>query len=240
VKPLPSIHARLARALLVWSIVWSLAVSLAVWLAVRQQVDQLLDDGLQSAAELLSAPLMSEDAVLPTEAAGAPSDDPGADPGSAADEPDGGFVWQVVQYSPANGAELLFSSAEAPTAALRATPELGFSDEAGWRVFGTSLTDARRLLYVAQTHAERDEVQIEVALSIVAATLGIGLLAYLWLRARLRYELLPLQHLADRLAVHDPLLAGERLGVAEREELQPMHAALDTLADRLARRVLQR
>jgi len=235
VRSLPSIRARLARALLVWSTVWSIAVSLAVWLAVRHEVGELLDDTLQSAAELLSAPLRGEDAILPAEVAGAAT----TDTDGPADESDGGFVWQVVQYSPAYGFEVLFSSLAAPAAALRPTPSIGFSDVAGWRVFGTPLTDDGRVLYVAQSHVERGEVQIEVALSAAAATLGIGLLAHLWLRARLRYELLPLQRLAERLAAHDPLSAGESLGAAEREELQPMHAAIDTLADRLARRLAQ-
>ncbi len=234
-NPLPSIQARLARALLVWSLVWSLAVALAVWLAVQQQVEDLLDDSLQSAAELLKEPLMAEDAALPAESGGPDA----AGSGELADDADGGFAWQVVQYSPADAADVLFSSATAPTVAWRLAPTTGFSDGAGWRVFGTRLADDGRFLYVGQTRDERSEVQIEVALSVAAATLSIGLLAHFWLRARVRYELLPVQRLAERLAAHDPIADGGSLGVAECEELQPMHAAIDTLAARLAHRLAQ-
>ena len=234
-NPLPSIQARLARALLVWSLVWSLAVALAVWLAVQQQVEDLLDDSLQSAAELLKEPLMAEDAALPAESGGPDA----AGSGELADDADGGFAWQVVQYSPADAADVLFSSATAPTVAWRLAPTTGFSDGAGWRVFGTRLADDGRFLYVGQTRDERNEVQIEVALSVAAATLSIGLLAHFWLRARVRYELLPVQRLAERLAAHDPIASGRSLGLAECEELQPMHAAIDTLADRLAHRLAQ-
>ena len=234
-NPLPSIQARLARALLVWSLVWSLAVALAVWLAVQQQVEDLLDDSLQSAAELLKEPLMAEDAALPAESGGPDA----AGSGELADDADGGFAWQVVQYAPADAADVLFSSATAPAVAWRLAPTTGFSDGAGWRVFGTRLADDGRFLYVGQTRDERNEVQIEVALSVAAATLSIGLLAHFWLRARVRYELLPVQRLAERLAAHDPIASGRSLGLAECEELQPMHAAIDTLADRLAHRLAQ-
>ena len=234
-NPLPSIQARLVRALLAWSLVWSLAVALAVWLAVQQQVEDLLDESLQSAAELLKAPLMAEDAALPAESGG--TDATGG--GELAEDADSGFAWQVVQYSPADAADVLFNSATAPTVAWRLAPTTGFSDGAGWRVFGTRLADDGRFLYVGQTRDERSEVQIEVALSVAAATLSIGLLAHFWLRARVRYELLPVQRLAERLAAHDPIADGGSLGVAECEELQPMHAAIDTLAARLAHRLAQ-
>ena len=234
-NPLPSIQARLVRALLAWSLVWSLAVALAVWLAVQQQVEDLLDESLQSAAELLKAPLMAEDAALPAESGG--TDATGG--GELAEDADSGFAWQVVQYSPADAADVLFNSATAPTVAWRLAPTTGFSDGAGWRVFGTRLADDGRFLYVGQTRDERNEVQIEVALSVAAATLSIGLLAHFWLRARVRYELLPVQRLAERLAAHDPIASGRSLGLAECEELQPMHAAIDTLADRLAHRLAQ-
>ena len=74
-------------------------------------------------------------------------------------------------------------------------------------------------------------------MSAALATLAIALLAHLWLRARLRQELLPLEHLAERLARHDPLILGATLGAAERAELRPVHAAIDALTDRLARRL---
>ncbi|HNG87053.1 MAG TPA: sensor histidine kinase, partial [Accumulibacter sp.] len=150
-NPLPSIQARLVRALLAWSLVWSLAVALAVWLAVQQQVEDLLDESLQSAAELLKAPLMAEDAALPAESGG--TDATGG--GELAEDADSGFAWQVVQYAPADAADVLFSSATAPAVAWRLAPTTGFSDGAGWRVFGTRLADDGRFLYVGQTRDER-------------------------------------------------------------------------------------
>ncbi|MEP7281208.1 MAG: ATP-binding protein, partial [Rubrivivax sp.] len=80
---------------------------------------------------------------------------------------------------------------------------------------------------------------VEVALHAAVATLAVVLLAYLWLGARTRRELAPLQRLSERLASHDLLAPQATLGPAERAELQPVHAAIDTLAAQLSRRLAQ-
>jgi sensor domain CHASE-containing protein len=50
---LPSIHQRLASAVLLIALAWGLAVSLVVWLAVRHEVNELLDDSLRASSEVL-------------------------------------------------------------------------------------------------------------------------------------------------------------------------------------------
>lgn len=217
---LPSIRRRLADALLWWSLAWSVAVAAAVWLAARHEVDELLDDTLRASAEVLGA-MLSGTAAVPPPAAQA----------------SGRFAWQVVDA----GGGVTARSAQAPAQPMHGTPSAGFSDTAGWRVFGTPLGEDGRILYVAQTRAERVEAHTEVVLGAVTSALAIGLLGHLWLRARVRRELEPLQRLSSRLAAHDPAADPPRdgggLGAAEREELQPVHAAIDALAQRLAQRI---
>lgn len=219
---LPSIRVRLARALLGWSVIWSIAVTSAVWLAVKQEVDELLDDTLQASAEVLGTLLsrgdFSKDFGGMTQIAG---------------ESSTRFAWQVVD----SGSHVLLRSPQAPAAPLSATPSSGFSQATDWRVFGTPLGADGRMLYVAQSEEERSEVQTEVALSSALAALAIALLGHLWLRARVRHELEPLQRLSTRLAGHEPFEDGATLGVAEREELQPMQSAIDELGRRLAHRM---
>jgi signal transduction histidine kinase len=215
---LPSIRRRLTRALLAWSIVWGVAVAAAVWLAVQHEVDELLDDTLQVSADVLGGLLVRTDATASPEASG-----------------DGSrhFSWQVV----GPGAQLLQRSPTAPSEPLHAVPRPGFSHTRDWHVFGRPLGNDGRMLYVAQSSEERREAEAEVALSTALAAFAIGLLGHLWLQARLGHELMPLQRLSQRLSRHEPLLADATLGPAERAELQPVQAAIDDLARRLARRV---
>lgn len=238
---LPSIRRRLARAMLAWALIWAAAVAVAVWLTVRQEVDELLDDALQSSAGLLTTMLSMEGAQPPPAAAGA---DAGLSPRDELS--DAQFAWQVV----GPGGQLLLRSPQAPTQPFHAAPHAGFTDLKNWRVFGMALggqagaapggpTSHGRMLYVAQGGEEHDDVQAEIALSAALVALAVGLLGHLWLRGRVQAELVPLQTLSDRLRDHDPLDAGASLGPAEREELQPMHAAIDALARRLNQRVLQ-
>lgn len=221
-KALPSIRGRLARSLLGWSLVWSLAVTAAVWLAVRHEVEELLDDALLAAAEVMGSLLSSDDPAALDRLMRPAANGAGER-----------FAWQVIGAD----ARLLQRSPQAPAEALRATPTAGFSNQADWRVYGMPLGSDGRMLYVAQSHAERIEAQTELALSSALAALAVALLGYLWLRERVRHELAPLQALSDRLAAHEPLLAGATLGAAEREELQPVQAAIDGLAQRLSERV---
>jgi signal transduction histidine kinase len=233
---LPSITGRVSRALLLWAVLWGAALALAVWLAVQHEVDELLDDTLQAAAEEMFAPLLQaglQASAAPATAAAASAP---ALPAS------GRFVWQWVLHpagAAAGSALLLRASSAAPAAPLRDTASAGFSDVPGWRVYGVPLGQPGQWLYAAQTRTERRETRVEVALAVTLATLPMAALALLWLRARVRHELRPLQALSARLAGHDPLAAGASLGPAQRQELQPVHDAVDTLGARLARRMAQ-
>ena len=93
------------------------------------------------------------------------------------------------------------------------------------------------MVYVAQTTEERVEAETEIALAALFAGAPMTVLAVLWLRSRIRRELQPLRDLSERLAHYDPMQPGATLGAAEREELQPVHAAIDALAGRLTRRI---
>jgi len=238
---LPSIGARLARALLGSALLWSAAVSLTVWTTVRHEMLEMLDDTLQGTAEALAVTLA---ATLPggAEAAlegGAETAlQAGAEPtppaGPAAS---GRFAWQVVASGPDGRARVLLASTRAPAEPFRATPSAGFGDLADWRVFGAALGGAGQMLYVAQSTDERVEAALDVAFSAALATLAVALLAHLWLRAWTARELEPLQRLSERLAGHDLLAPDATLGTAERAELAPVHEAIDSLAAQLLRRV---
>jgi signal transduction histidine kinase len=213
----PSIRRRLVRAVLALWLICGVAVALAVWLAAHEEVDELLDDTLRASAEVLGA-------LLPAVAGNGVVDSPAAD---------ARFAWQVVDAAH----RVVLRSAQAPVEPFAPAPVAGFVTTARWRVFGSALGGDGRLLYVAQTRAERSEAQFEVALNTVLAALGIGLLGYLGLRAQLRHELAPLQRLSDRVDRHEPLAGAATLGAAERAEFQSVYSAIDGLGQRLARRL---
>jgi signal transduction histidine kinase len=228
--PAPSIQRRLGRALMLWSAVWALAVAAAVWQQADHEVDELLDDTLQTASQSL-LPLLS---AFPAAGAASRPAPAAADASSAANgDRDNNFAWQVVDRR----GQVMARSDRAPAMPLHAAPQAGFSTVQDWRVFGHAMGSDGRMLYVAQTRAERVEAEGEVALSAALATLAVSLLGLLWLRARLRHELRPLQALSQRLEALDPSQAEVSLGPAERRELQPVHDALEGLGQRLARRV---
>jgi signal transduction histidine kinase len=246
----PSIGTRLAGALTAWTVFWGLAIGLAVWLTATHEVDELLDDALRSSAEMLgaiagptgaapagpagAAPAAAVDAV---EAVDAPAAGPSVPANPALALGSDRFAWQLVT---ADG-RLLARSMQAPPAPWRATPTPGFADAPGWRVYGVPLPADGRMLYAAQTLAERREAHMDVAFSAVLAALALGLLGHVWMRARLRTELRPLQTLSERLAAQRfddaDVVGGLALGAAERRELQPVHEALEALVSRLAARV---
>ena len=225
----PSIRARLANALAAWAVVWGLAVGAAVWLAATREVDELLDDGLRSSAELMAAIAANVDHLPAPETSGA-----AAPAGATVQEH---FAWQVV----ARDGTVAMRSPRAPATPWLATPSAGFSDSAGWRLFGLALAADGRMLYAAQSRDARQEARAEVAVGVVLAALAVGLLGHLWLRSQVRRELQPLLTLSDRLQRLDVEAAVEsgdrRLGPAQRRELQPVHQALDALIDRLALRM---
>lgn len=219
----PSIQGRLGGALLLWALVGGAGVAAAVAYAAQHEVNELLDETLQASAAMLSGALRE---LHPA----------GGAAGGAALLPtsdEGDFAWQVVD----DQGRVLRRTDNAPAVALQSVPSAGFSEHPQWRVFGTALGEGGRMLYVAHALDERREARAVVALSAALASLAIGLLGLLWLRARVRFELLPLQRLSERLALHDPVASGAAIGVAERAELVPVHAAIDHLSRNLARRL---
>jgi signal transduction histidine kinase len=233
-----SIRARVVRTQLLWSLLWGLALALAMVLAVRHEVDELLDDTLQSAAVGLIGPVLE---ALPMAALQLGDRAAQAGPADRALQADGAanngprFVWQLVGHGAEN--PVLASAAGAPEKALKVTPSAGFSDVDDWRVFGLALGRDDQMLYVAQSQAERSEARFELLFSVLLAGLPMLLLGWVWLRARVRHDLLPLQLLSQRLASFDPLRPGALLQDVDDEELQQVQAAIDALAARLARRV---
>lgn len=221
---LPSIRSRLSRVLVAVALVWGLAVSAVVWLAVSHEVDELLDDTLKASAEVLVQLLAGTQAELPPPQA-AQVVAPRAD--------DERFAWQLVGA----GGTVVQRSSLAPAAPWLPLATVGFADAAdGWRVYGKRLGD-ERLLYVAQTRQERREAQVEVTFSSVVAALAIALSSTWWLRRRVRDELRPLTALAGALGHYEPLVPAARLQPPTRDELLPIHDAIEGLAQRLARRV---
>jgi two-component system sensor histidine kinase TctE len=218
-RAIPSIAGRLARALLGWSLAWGAAAGGAVWLAAAEEVDELLDETLVSSAELLAAVVRNHDdsvgAVLPDAAVAH-------------------FAWQLV----GPGGTVLLRSPRAPATAWQPVSTAGFHDQPGWRIYGLATGNQGGVLYAAQTTDERNEARHEVGLSALLAALAVGALGHIWLRARVRQELVPLTGLSAQLATWDP--AGRTapvLGPAERAELLPVHDALNALAERLAARL---
>ncbi len=222
-KKIPSIRVRLANALLLWSVLWGVGVAVAAGYAAQVGVDELLDESLHATATVLASALRVAygDAGPGLDAAPLPASDQGE------------FAWQLVAASGA----VLQRSANAPAQAFRSVATAGFSALQEWRVFGAAMGSEGRMLYVAHTLRERAESRAEAALGAGLAALSIGLLTHWWLRARVRHELRPLERLTDKLARHDPLDRAQVLGPAERAELAPVHAAIDRLGQRLARRV---
>ena len=220
----PSIGGRLGRSLVLWAALWCAVLGAAAWVIVQEEVDELLDDSLQSAAEGLVGPL----ALGLTEDGDASTVRP-------ASKTSGRFTWQLVSHQ--GQARLVASARGAPVTPLHDTPKPGFSDVPGWRVYGQATGRDGQMVYVAQTTEERVEASTGIALATLFAGAPMTLLAVLWLRSRIHAELQPLRDLSERLAHYDPMQPGATLGPAEREELRPVHAAIDALAGRLTRRI---
>ena len=140
--------------------------------------------------------------------------------------------------------QVLQRSALAPAQAWWGVPRAGFSDTAGWpgwRLYGLPTGHDGQTLYAAQSRAERHEARAAAALTTALAALAVAALGHVWLRRRLRAELYPLHALSKRLAATPAPTGGAALmtlGPATRQELQPMHDAIDGLAQRLHQRLL--
>jgi signal transduction histidine kinase len=222
--PLPSIRARLARALVATSVVSGLAVSAAVWFTVRSEADELLDSSLTASAAVLAGQLLAP--------AGAPGDTL-ADPALPALAPDEEFAWQLVDR---DGAVRL-RSASAPRVAFATGPTLGFVNIERWRVLGRATGVGGQVMYVAQARAERGEVAADIAFSGATAALVVAALGLAWLRRQVERELEPLEALSRAVAAFDPMRLDAPLGPAQRAEFVPVHAAIDALGQGLAQRV---
>jgi len=224
----PSIRRRLSESVLMLTVVWALLTSLVVGLAVQHEVNELLDDTLQASADVL-AELIGERVVLgPSDTAGVVGT-PAAGKGELTDKH---FAWQLV----GPGGALLLRSPLAPAQAWVTQPVKGFAEATGqWRIYGRAVGE--RMLYVAQTQAEREEAWLEAGLVSAGVAALVGALCALWLRARVGRELRPLADLSAAIRHHDPLSPGATLPHPAREELLPIRDAIEALGRRLARRV---
>ncbi len=221
---LPSIRSRLSLTLIGLWLLWGLVVSAGVWLVVLHEVEELLDDTLQASAGVLSS-LLDRSALELASGVVAPA---------VGDSGDGRFAWQIV----GPGSQVLLRSARAPQEPLMPLPSYGFADARDeWRVYGLRFGAGERVLYVAQTRAERREAQTEVAVATVAAALVVGMVAAAGIGLRIRRELSPLQALTESLERYEPLSPGSALPAATRRELVPIRDAIEELGRRLARRV---
>jgi signal transduction histidine kinase len=219
-----SIRQRLTRALLHVSLVWALAVAGTVAWVAHQEVDHLLDGALQESAEILLGVLSLNADQLPLNRGDA----------LPAPQHNERLVWQLV--SPAN--KVLLRSHRAPDHPL--LPQLAHGlatapDDA--RVFGLAFLPAHATLYVAQTAVERGQASRDAAAAVALAALAVALLCSLWLKRRVRLELLPLRDLSTAVQAYHPLEPGAGLAPVQREELAPIRDAIVDLGERLALRV---
>jgi signal transduction histidine kinase len=224
VTHLPSIRQRLSRTLVAISLVWGVAVSVVLWLAVRHEVDELLDNTLQESAEILYGLISFNVAQLPMQR------------GDSMPAPQHveQTVWQIVDDRNA----VLLKSHHAPAEPLVAHHTPGFSSSGrDWRVYGIGLQAGNRILYVAQRGDARREARAEAAVVTVAGALVVGVLCTLWMRRRVRHELLPILDMSSSVKRFDPVHADFSLAEATRAELVPLHDAIRDLGDRLAQRM---
>jgi signal transduction histidine kinase len=223
----PSIRARLAQAWLVVALAWTLAAGAAVWLVVRHEIHEVLDHALQESGELMYGMLS-----MPATAALLAKQHGGALPAPRHQE---NLVWQVV----GSGQAVLLRSHGAPSAPLLAQPTEGLTDAGqAWRVHGLALpAPAGAMLYVAQPGWERQEAELEAAFLSGLAALLVGMAGAVWVRTLIRRELRPLEELSEAVAAYDPLDPSHGLPVVNRAELLPLQRAINTLGQRVARRM---
>lgn len=221
---LPSIRARLSRALLGVVLAGGLAVTGVIWAVVGHEVDELMDSTLQESTEVLFALLQTNADRLQVQA-------DGTTPAQPHEEH---VVWQVVD---AHG-RVRLRSHQSPVTALSAVARPGFSNVGlDWRVYGKLFAPDGAMLYAAQRGAERREAGVEVAQYSAGAALAVGLLCALWLRWRLRRELWPITQLSQAVSGYEPALSPAPLAPVTRSELLPMHAAITDLGHRLGQRL---
>jgi signal transduction histidine kinase len=133
---------------------------------------------------------------------------------------------------------VLQRSQNAPPEGWPRPEKAGFHDLDGWRLYAQRLPQGRTLI-VGQTRSERTEARKEVIATAGGTALLVALLGHLWLRARVRRELRPLEALSDRIRRLnlDSSTQVSYMGPASRDELVSIHEALETLSARLANRM---
>ncbi len=226
----PSIARRLSRALWIWFLLFSAAVGLAVWQQTDHEVKEVLDDSLIAAADVIEANLPMANTLT------TPVNRPALQPGT--DTPQQRFAWQWVS----NQGAIQARSLGAPPTAWRASSQLGLFDAGPWRVYGMHVNQAQGTLYVAQSQVERFEASFEVAIGAVLAVLAIGIAGQFWLRRRIVNELAPIKTLSERVMGWNKRIASSKQrpwGSPEREELEPVHTALDALSTGLEAQIAQ-
>lgn len=220
----PSIRQRLLNALLHVSLAWVTMATVAVWVTSHLEVDERMDDALHESAEILFGVLSFEADKLPVHGGGS----------LPAPPHDERLIWQLVSER----SEVVLRSHRAPLEPLLRSRTEGLADApGGWRVYGMKFPSRNMMLYVAQNESERQEVQIESGLTMVAGAFLVGILCAVWLRRRVRQELKPLQELSLAMANYHPLEQGASLAPVSREELEPIRDAVLDLGGRLALRV---
>jgi two-component system OmpR family sensor kinase len=223
---LPSIRERLARAVLQVALAWAAGAAILVGWAAHRGVDGIMDGALQESAEILYGVLSLNVGGLPLGR------------GSAMEAPphEERLLWQIVG---AKG-RVLLRSHRAPEQAMLSTvlPRLNEAPGGGM-VYAIPFEQAGpgSFLLVAQTATERSEATLEASLTTGGAALVVALPCALWLRRRVRAEMLPLRDLSRAVADFHPGDAGARLAAPSREELLPIRDAILALAERLALRV---
>ncbi|TVT56433.1 MAG: sensor histidine kinase [Azoarcus sp. PHD] len=221
-----SIRSRLSTSVVLIALVWSVAVTAAVWTVVRHEIDELQDSALDESAQIIFGLLSRHLQRTPL------SDEQTTMPAPTHVEH---LIWQVVDM---NGRSVMRSH-DAPERPLLHTRTPGLSNAGdAWRVVTMEIPGAENLvLHVAQDAGERREIGFEAAQYTAQFALGISLICVLWLRWRLKRELIPVAEFSDAVRTFDPLDQRAALPAVTRVELEPMHHAITALSGRLIQRI---
>lgn len=224
-RSLPSIRQRLSRVLGGIAIVWGLGMTAGVGLLTHQVLDDLLDGALRESAEILYGLVAMANR----------NSDPATEGMLPAPPHQENLVWQLVDLQ----GRLVLRSHEAPEALLTPRQSEGITDEAlgRWHVFTLPMRDGHSVLHVAQREDVRQATMWLAMGTSVGLTLLLGLCAAWWLKRGLRRELQPLLDLSSEVGQLEPLQPQASGLQATRTELEPLVAAIDGLAQRLAQRV---
>lgn len=223
---LPSILRRVTRTVLVIALLWAVLISTVVRQLVHYEVDELMDQSLRESAGILYSVIavlhrQGEDRTLAQAHSGYEKH----------------LVWQIVNV---RTGEVAVGSRKAPSRPLLAGAEARLRDtpDGRWRVVSFGFPDdARHVLLVAQSEAERVEARAEAASYTLIGTLLMGALITVLLHLLVRRELKPLTRLSQAVQACDPLRPETLPQSPERAELVPMAQAIRDLGQRLAQRI---